>query len=152
MIRFQAYIETAVVVIFVLIVGYVCVAQAEVIESCQTIQASGVVTATGNSGTPIAIGRNQKARKFVVSAAYNSGTTATLDVKIQHCRSNTGTVDCRDVTALIAEQCGTSTCYTAGVKNFDVDDRVLHLQPYVRAVWTLGGSSPNYTIGVEACK
>jgi hypothetical protein len=99
--------------------------------------ASGTFTTTFTGG-PVSV---QFARDLVaiqnVTAA--SGTTPTLDVKFQE--SNDGTAWIDIPTAAFAQ----ST--TAGIKRLEFASRAA----FVRAVSTIGGTTPSFTFDVSLC-
>jgi hypothetical protein len=112
---------------------------------CGTTLMSGTLTAT-TSGSIIAV-PSKPNLAFAVQSTYNSGTSATLDLKIQNCLT-TSTSSCFDA-GYAFDQCGTSTCYTDGGQVIDLVGS--HALTYVRVVATLGGTNPNYTTAVYLC-
>jgi hypothetical protein len=78
---------------------------------------------------------------FLFDVKNNSGTTPTLDGKLQHSDDNSTFVD---VTGATITQVTTTASQQKVVVNKD------NLKRYVRVVSTLGGTSPNYTLSVQA--
>lgn len=79
-------------------------------------------------------------------ADANSGTP-TLDAKIQYCFSKTDASTCKDL--CVFDQCTTGACWTTGSQVIHINEATTNLSPFVRAVATLGGTSPNYDITIE---
>jgi hypothetical protein len=122
-------------------------------RDCATLySASGVLTST--NGSIFRIGDGWKHLKFISTAAPVSGTTPTLDIKIQHCRmkgDGTCSTTCSD-TAAVFTQCTTSTCYGGdNIEHIDANTDTVNFLPCVRAVTTMSGTNPNYTVAVEVC-
>lgn len=123
-------------------------ARALVTPDCVTLYSNATTNASAN-GSILALARLGKAHKFIATCSPTSGTTPTLDIKIQECRAYDGT--CYD-TPIVFTQCTTGTCY--GGDNYEpieVNAQSLHFLGYVRAVVTLGGTSPVYNCLVEVC-
>lgn len=123
---------------------------ADVVDKCFDIYKATAVTASGNSDVvqlqpldPMA--KDAKAFTGVLVATNNSGTSPTLDVTIQSCKS-TVTASCIN-TPITFTQCTTGTCR----QYIDLNSTLVNLFPYLRAVRTLGGTSPNYDVTVELC-
>jgi hypothetical protein len=129
-----------------LVLVFHSIALAAVTGDCVTIQASGTISGAGATNSSIlALNPKWKFHKFVAKATPSSGTTPTLDVKIQNCETSVGT--CRD-SAVSFTQCTTGSCYGGdGVEDFDTASHI-GFDRYIRAVITAGGTTPVYT-GVE---
>lgn len=127
------------------------ISAAAIVDNCVTLFEDATTTVTAN-GDIVALPRNARSFKFVSTATNNSGSTPTLDVKIQHCRSATDTATCTD-TPISFTQCTTGACYGGdSVENKDVSETLVHFHPFVRVVATVGGtSSPSYELIVEVC-
>lgn len=101
---------------------------------------SGTVTATGTT-TPIQLtrGRNFLAR---LNAVNDAGSSPTLDVALQHAPTNDGTFS----TFATFAQATTGT----SVQNIPLNSFDSHIFPFVRASYTIGGSSsPSYTVTLD---
>jgi hypothetical protein len=99
-----------------------------------SVLASGAKTATGNSGWLNA--EDIQALSLTLDCTARSGTTPTLDVSVETAEDSSGT---RSRTV------GSFTQVTAtGTqrKSFGPLDR------YYRVVWTIGGTTPSFTISI----
>lgn len=96
-----------------------------------SLAASAARTATG-SGTGVELGDRSVAR-LVLDISAASGTTPTLDVVVQ-CSSDN------------------ATWYTAGTftqaTGTGTERKVVNLDRYVRASWTIGGTTPSFTFSL----
>lgn len=105
-----------------------------------TIVASAARTASGNGD---AVATNANSINLLVNVSAASGTTPTLDLKLQY--SHDGGTTWGD-----AETSDTFTQITTTkvvAKRFDVKG------PHYRVVWTIGGTTPSFTFSVsEASK
>lgn len=114
-----------------------------------TVKAVGAVTATGNSGDLT----NREYRGVVLTLDIDaaSGTTPTLDVKLQGTDGLGNYVDIAGAAFAQKTGAGTSTltvypgvAETANVSVSDVLPRTY------RVVWTVGGTTPSFTFSVGA--
>lgn len=97
---------------------------------------SGAETATGNSDK-VDVGRFLEALVFLnVTAA--SGTTPTLDIKIQTSDDGSDWYDFNPASAF--------TQKTATAKD---SLKLTNVGKYIRAVWTIGGTTPSFTFSLK---
>lgn len=85
----------------------------------------------------------------MAEADNDSGTTPTLDITVQTCRT-TSTSTCHDTPAVF-DQCTTGNCWTDGTQNIDLDADTVNVLPCFRVVTTLAGTSPVYDVVVRLC-
>lgn len=78
-------------------------------------------------------------------ASNDSGTSPTLDIVVQTCKDETA-ASCDTICTFT--QCTTGSCWSDSSATIDLGTTV-NVYPYVRAVATLGGTSPQYDILVE---
>lgn len=122
--------------------------EAQTLRYCQTLTDVTNGNASAN-GTVVALtAQNIKALSGVATATPVSGTTPTMDLKIQTCYDST-TTKCKDF--ITFDQCTTSACWTNGIQTADVNRDTVNWFKYFRAVSTLGGTSPVYTYKVQLC-
>ena len=106
-----------------------------------TLYSSTAITSTvTGSAVQAAFSRGEFAI-FRLDYVTNSGTTPTLDVKIQHCPSMTGTF-----TDLVSFSQVTSG---SGSYEVHVPPATMGVFPCLRVVLTLGGTSPNFDATVK---
>lgn len=103
----------------------------------QSIVASAPRGTSSNSSTLVVADRHKYLNVFV-NVTAQSGTTPTMDLKIQWSLDGTTWYDVADTFTQIGAVTGTF------FKQFQVKS------PYYRLVWTLGGTSPNYTFSADA--
>ena len=137
---------------------YLCasfqLAHADVVNNCITLLSNAALTATAN-GTVMNIAEfnraalSAKAITAISTSSNNSGTTPTLDLKIQTCETAT-TTTCAD-TPIVFTQCTTGSCYTTGTQRIDINQNTVNVFPFFRVVATLAGTSPNYNVVVKLC-
>ena len=107
-----------------------------------TVSSQTEVTSTTVTGTGVVIDHQKgSCLVFRLSSANNSGTTPTLDVKIQHAP----TVDGVYTDLLTFNQAGTGTSEL----EVQLPTATMAVLPCVRAVGTLGGTTPNYSYTVK---
>lgn len=134
------------------------VAHAEFLKKCTDIvNVSGASATTTSSivqlnplGDPSVY--DKKAVTAIFEGANVSGTTPTLDVKIQSCETPLAAT-CGD-TPFVAVTCTTGTCYSAYAGNkysLDANQDTVNVWPFFRVVYTLGGTSPVYNLKVRIC-
>lgn len=122
-------------------------AQAETLRNCLTLMNQTGQTASTN-GTLIAFpAYNQKGMAAVLTATNTAGSSPTLDVVVQNCRTGTyASASCKDWYTFV--QCTTGTCF----RPVDVNKDNVNWFGYFRAATTIGGTStPTYTVKVELC-
>lgn len=123
-------------------------AYAGTLRYCTTIETQSIVGSTTGSiveFTPV----NYSALSAVLTWTNTAGSSPTLDVKIQSCRTK-ATSSCQDwpTSSQIFAQKTTSN----GVEVADVNLTTVNSWRYFRAVSTVGGTStPKYTYTVELC-
>lgn len=130
-------------------------ARAEVMTKCVTLMDATSQTAS-TTGTVYALpdgdkdAINAKAFTAIAEATNNSGTTPTLDIKIQTCESKT-TSTCHDSPAVF-DRCTTGSCHGGDAwQAIDFSKDSVNVFPFFRAVTTLAGTSPNYNVKVRIC-
>lgn len=122
-------------------------AHAQALRHCTTLLSSTNRT-TDETGSIIQFQpQNVKALSAIATASNDSGTTPTLDLKIQSCRTKTGT--CVDWVSF--SQCTTGSCYGDGIEIVDINRDTVNWFPYFRVVSDLAGTSPQYDYTVELC-
>lgn len=123
-----------------------------ILRECKTYYSANP-TASVNSSIFTISAANPQVITAKLYSSYNSGTNATLDVKIQSCDKNDSTAGapiCSD--QITFDRCTTSTCGGGdGLQNVDLNSMVAHTDRYFRVVSTLGGTSPNYNVRVDIC-
>lgn len=93
--------------------------------------------------------QNIRALSLISTSNYDSGTTSTLDLKVQTCRTAAGG-GCIDFASFT--QCTTTACGGGdGVEVIDANMDTVNFFKYLRVVSTLAGTSPQYDYTVEAC-
>ena len=95
------------------------------------------------TGTAIDVLEYEGVALVLLNTAAGTGTTPTLDVKLQHSDDNS---TFGDVTSGAFSQV-TDVAGTAGVKAMKVN--VSDLKRYVRVVGTIAGTTPSFDFGVE---
>lgn len=98
------------------------------------LQASAAQTASGNTGAIECYGKELTVTLDVTAA---SGTTPTLDVKLQHAPDDS---KWSDLGAAFTQK----TAAGREVKTFT------QMHGYLRVVWTIGGTGPSFTFSIEA--
>lgn len=111
--------------------------------STPNLMSATISTATTTNGTMIAV--PQKPLLTAVALASCTGSTPTLDIKLQFCLT-TNTASCYD-SGIAFDQC-TGTCWTDGAQIIDLG--TANLANYVRAVAVTGGT-PNCPVSVYLC-
>lgn len=91
--------------------------------------------------------RNVSAMSLVATASNVSGTTPTLGIAIDSCRTKTGS--CKSWATFT--QCATGSCWTDGFQPVDLDSTIVNWFKFFRVRTTLGGTSPVYNVKVELC-
>ncbi len=110
-----------------------------VTDNEQTGVAPRTATATGNSRSFYEPGAFSKA-VFLLDVSAASGTTPTLDVKVQGW--NPMSEKWHDVVTFAQQTAATGTVIAAQTANLD-------FQAY-RALWTVGGTTPSFTFTLAA--
>lgn len=82
----------------------------------------------------------------VLTGTNSSGSTPTMDVVIQSCRTLFGPCNNR----MVFTQCTTGACNTSGLETYDLSPGDNWFR-FWRAKTTLGGTSPVYDVKVEVC-
>ncbi|MGA2332308.1 MAG: hypothetical protein ABSG75_11165 [Syntrophales bacterium] len=108
--------------------------------SCLELFRSDNRTATGNGSGVDTLGYEGKL-KITLDIGTVTGTTPTLDVKIQDSADNSTFADLSPAVAFAQQN-------AAGINHLGLDIRTV--RRYVRAVATLGGTSPNFNFAVLA--
>lgn len=116
-----------------------------------TISASSAKTATGNSGA-IANPGGAKGIHLVLNITAASGTTPTLDVKVQRFDQTSGNwVDLPSAAFAQKNTTGTDDLVIypgiAETANRSVSDVV---GEEIQVVWTIGGTTPSFTFSIGA--
>lgn len=124
------------------------IALADVVGKCITLASDSAIAATA-TGTIYDIPSSATAVTAVATASNTSGTTPTLDLKVQSCRTKTAAT-CAD--AFTFDQCTTGSCFGGDtIQYIDLNQASSNIFPYLRAVATLGGTSPVYDYSVMVC-
>lgn len=124
-------------------------AHADVLESCVTLMDATAQTSSTDGSIIDFRGHNLTGLSVIATAANTAGSTPTLDVTLESCRT-TDTSTCS--TRKTFDQCTTGSCWTDGDQSFDFDVNSEHIYPYLRAVTVIGGTStPTYNVKVEVC-
>jgi hypothetical protein len=120
-------------------------AHAETLRRCTAIMdATGQAAST--NGTLVEFQPFQVNHMSAVLTVVNaSGTSPTIDAKIQSCRSADAST-CYDWH--VFDRCTTGTCKPAPV---DFESNIVNWFRFFRVVTTLGGTSPVYSVKVELC-
>jgi hypothetical protein len=108
--------------------------------SLQNLAATAARTATGQ-GSAVDVRDFEGPFVAVLDSAAGTGTTPTCDVKLQD--SDDGSTGWADVTGaaftqVVAAASRQKLLVTAGTKR------------YIRAAWTIGGTTPSFTFSVNA--
>lgn len=124
--------------------------QAQTLRNCTIIDdktTSGSATGAIVEFKP----QNYRARSAVITWANTAGTTPTLDVELQSCRT-TQTSSCQDwptSSQIFTQKTGS---LGTGVQVVDINAATVNNWKYFRAVSVVGGTaSPLYTYRVELC-
>lgn len=132
----------------------VSLVHADVVSNCVTLLNNAALTASSNETVYNIAEFNREALKAqaftaIATASNNSGTSPTLDLKIQTCETAT-TTTCAD-TPMVFSQCTTGSCYSTGSERIDINQTSVNVFPFFRVVSTLAGTSPNYNVVVKIC-
>jgi hypothetical protein len=119
--------------------------QAETLRKCTTLMDASAQTASTNGSVVEFLPFKVESMSAILTALNNSGTTPTLDAKIQSCRT-TDPASCYDWYTFTG--CTTGACKPSPV---DVNRNNTNWFRFFRVVTTLGGTSPNYNVKVELC-
>jgi hypothetical protein len=134
-------------ILLLALLGLSTFAKAEPLQNCLVLMnGTGQNASTTGSIIPF-VARNISAMSVVTTANNVSGTTPTLDIIIDSCRTSAGT--CKSW--FVQSQCTTGSCWVDG---FDVDDlnsTNVNWFQFFRVRTTLGGTSPVYNVRVELC-
>jgi hypothetical protein len=138
----------------VILLSLIQPARADVLTKCVTLMsAEGATTSVDGAITPLLdLDPNKnlaKAFTGVATGVNNSGTTPTMDIKIQTCEQNDSDT-CAD-TPIVFDQCTTSDCYGGDGQRIDVNKESVNVFPYFRAIRALGGTDPDYDVTVKIC-
>jgi hypothetical protein len=132
-------------------------AYADVVSNCVTLLDSADLTASANGTIYNLADFNREFLKAealtgIAVATNDSGTTPTLDLKIQTCETATSSsVTCGD-TPIVFDQCTTGSCYGGDtVQRIDINKASVNAFPFFRVVSTLTGTNPNYDVEVKIC-
>lgn len=106
-------------------------------SAAAVVEASSAKTATGNSAAGIAITDPGSQIALLVNVSAVSGTTPTLDLKVQWSHDNATWAD-----ADVGDAFAQITAAKVTVKLFP------RRGPYFRLFWTIGGTTPSFTFGV----
>lgn len=106
-------------------------------NSPATVEVSSAKTATGNSAAAILIDDPGSQIALLVNVSAASGTTPTLDLKVQWSHDGTTWADADASDAFVQ-----ITAAKVTVKLFP------RRGPYFRLFWTIGGTTPSFTFGV----
>jgi len=129
---------------------FASVTNAQILRTSITLLVSQVVTGV-TTGSFVALNLNPnstvKYRPMACRlwAVNNSGTTPTLDGRVEHCPTNSAS-DCD--TLITFTQCTTGSCNSTGKETVHLNKQTATPFPLLRAVLTPGGTSPNYTASV----
>lgn len=139
------------VVLFVAFILVLEAARADVLTQKRPVMpatagASTVQTAS-TTGAFISVPNGYKNTAIRVIADNNSGTSPTLDVTLQDCWEASAN-SCETLATLPQCTAAPGLCYTNGEYNFQYGDS-RKIKPYVRAITTLGGTTPNFDVKVE---
>ena len=136
-------------VLFILpLLLFAVTSEAQTLRYCQTLLTSSNRTTDETGAIAEFKPQNYRAVSFIATASNDSGTTPTLDLTVQTCRSTT-TSTCMDFVNF--SQCTTTPCYTDGVQVADLNRDTVNFFKYFRVVSDLGGTSPQYDYTVEMC-
>lgn len=125
--------------------------EAAILTDCITLINNATITATDNGSivplSAIENIHNIENVSAILSVTNNSGTTPTLDMTVQTCESDVAAT-CRSIgSALAFTRCTTGTC----TENIDFNSTNVNFFSHFRASYTLGGTSPNYTVTLRIC-
>lgn len=123
-------------------------AQAGTLRRCKELESKTNQASSANGSVIEFEPVNYQALSLVATANNVSGSSPTLDLKVQSCRT-TAASSCRDLQSF--DQCTTGSCWTVGSQVVDMNQATVNWFKYMRVVATLGGSSPVYTYTVEVC-
>lgn len=125
----------------------VTAAAAGPLRNCATLVNISNGTATATSSAVKFQPYKVASFSVVATASNDSGTTPTLDLVVQNCRTASGS--CKDWYALT--QCTTGSCWTDGWTSVDVDVSSANWFEYFKVEATLAGTDPQYDYKVELC-
>lgn len=111
-------------------------------KTLQLVEPKTNTTSGATNGSAVYVGDITGPLNVYVSLGASSGTSATMDIKIQEADAASGATWTDVPSSSIATMTDTSdnTINTAFVKSI--------LKPYIRAVTTLGGTTPSFTYSV----
>ena len=129
------------------LLAFSTLAQAEPLQNCLTLM-DATSQNTSTTGTIREfVTRNVSSMSIVATANNASGTTPTLDIAIDSCRTASGT--CKQWNTIT--QCTTGSCWTDGFLPIDINNVQVNWFKFFRVRTTLGGTSPVYNVKVELC-
>lgn len=122
-------------------------AKAETLNNCFTL--SDITDRTTSLSDTVAILPNLPKRITLFATADNdSGTTPTLDLKVQTCKTSSSS-SCTDLASF--DQCTTGSCWSDTFQGIDLSADSYNWFRYFRTVATIGGTTPVYDYKVEIC-
>lgn len=133
--------------LFLALLGITSFAQADPLRNCLTLMdATNQATSTTGAITAF-VTQKTTAMTLVATAANVSGTSPTLDIAIDSCK--TASTLCKPWQTFT--QCTTGSCWTSGMQPIDLNNTTVNWFPYFRARTTLAGTSPVYNVKIELC-
>lgn len=123
------------------------VAQADPLRNCLTLMDASSQNASTTASIVEFVTQKTTALTIVATANNVSGTSPTLDIAIDSCRTASGS--CKQWATI--SRCTTGSCWTDGFQPIDVDNTIVNWFKFFRAKTTLGGTSPVYNVKVELC-
>lgn len=127
-------------------------ASAQVVNTCMVLHSDATTdaaSATATNAIITALPITGSRFTGVLIGSNVSGSTPTMDIKIQSCIDPDEVDSCID-TGIAFTQCTTGDCGTNGYEADDLGAAV-NIFKYVRVLITLGGTSPVYDAVVRLC-
>ena len=111
-------------------------------EYPQDVACQAIVTKTSTfTGAAVAVGAYMGRGKLTLISAAGTGTSPTMDVKVQHCATSGGSY--ADVSGATFTQVTDAAAALEGI-TLDMDA----LAGYIKIVATIAGTSPSFIYGV----
>lgn len=134
-------------ILLLALLAFSSVAQADSLQNCLVLMnATGQSVSTTSAITEF-VTRKVNALTMVATASNSAGTTPTLDIAIDSCRTATGS--CKAWGSF--PQCTTGSCWVDGFLPIDTNATNVNWFKFFRVRTTLGGTTPVYNVRVELC-
>lgn len=131
--------------LFLSLLAFAVPSEAQTLRKCLTIDSQTNQTASTNGSIVEFTAQNYRAVSFIATTNNDSGSSPTLDLTVQTCRTTT-TSSCKNLVTFTQATTGSS------VEVADMNRDTVNWFKYFRGVGTIGGtSSPQYDYTIELC-